>query len=211
MLKKLGSRLSYANVMATIAVFLVLGGAAAIGATSICSGNIPCVNSDDIIDSEVKTPDVADGAVTAAKQGLVPAARVRRITSGQAIANNTTIKLSFQSETFDTANLHSNTVTPTRLTAPIAGLYQVNAGVVWQSATGGGRELWFLSGGVPGAWSQIHSSEATAGPRQTVSDIVSLPAGGFVEALVRQTSGASLMATASASTFMAMTWVGPSS
>jgi hypothetical protein len=210
MLKKLGSRLSYANVAATVAIFLAVGGAGAIAATNSCPGNIPCVNSDDIIDFDVRTTDLADAAVTPEKQGIAPAARVRRITSGQSIANNTTIKLSFQSENFDTADLHSNTVNPTRLTAPKPGLYQVNAGVVWQNNASGSRELWLLSGGSPGAWSQIHSTLAS-GPRQTVSDLISLPAGGFVEALVRQTSGGSLLASQSSSTFMAMTWVGPSS
>ena len=63
MLARIRSRLTYANVMATIAVFMALGGgvAWALGTNS--------VKSKHILDGQVKTPDLGDGAVTAGKVG----------------------------------------------------------------------------------------------------------------------------------------------
>ncbi len=55
----LRSHLTYANVMATLAVFLVLGGGSAV---ALSGSNT--VFSDDIVDGEVETADLATGAAT---------------------------------------------------------------------------------------------------------------------------------------------------
>ena len=55
----LRSHLTYANVMATLAVFLVLGGGSAV---ALSGSNT--VFSDDIVNGEVKTADLATGAAT---------------------------------------------------------------------------------------------------------------------------------------------------
>lgn len=62
-------RLSYANVMSTIAVFGVLAGGGAYAASKIGAGAIKknAVLSKHIKKGAVKTPELADGAVTAAK------------------------------------------------------------------------------------------------------------------------------------------------
>jgi hypothetical protein len=62
MRQRLRSHLTYANVMATIAVFLVLS-----GGTAVALNGSNTVFSDDIVDGEVKTPDVASGAVSLGK------------------------------------------------------------------------------------------------------------------------------------------------
>jgi hypothetical protein len=69
MLSKLRSHLTYANVIASIALFLVLTGAGAIAATNICPPSTPCVNTDDIINGQVTNPDLGTSAVTAPKIG----------------------------------------------------------------------------------------------------------------------------------------------
>jgi hypothetical protein len=61
MLGKLRPRLTYANVMCTIAVFVALGGTGAYAANTIFST--------DIVDGEVRTPDIASAAVTSIKLG----------------------------------------------------------------------------------------------------------------------------------------------
>jgi hypothetical protein len=58
MLRKLSERLSYSNVMSTIAVFGVLAGGTAYAANTI--------NSTDIVDGQVKSVDVGDGEVKSA-------------------------------------------------------------------------------------------------------------------------------------------------
>ena len=56
MLRNLRSRLTYANVMSTIAVFVAVGTGGAYAANTIFST--------DIVDGEVKTADLADAGVT---------------------------------------------------------------------------------------------------------------------------------------------------
>src|SRR3954447_13031729 len=53
--------LTYANVMSTLAVFLAVGGGAAYAANTVFST--------DIVDGEVKTPDIASNAVVTGKIG----------------------------------------------------------------------------------------------------------------------------------------------
>jgi hypothetical protein len=59
---RLRSRLTYANVMATIAVFLVLS-----GGTAVALNGANTVFSDDIVNGEVKNPDLADNSVASGK------------------------------------------------------------------------------------------------------------------------------------------------
>jgi len=90
-LKKLSNRLTYANVMSTVAVFLVLGGATAFAATKIGSGEIKAnailtgkikkeaVTTSKIKNSAISTSKIADDAVTGGKVnegslGTVPSA-----------------------------------------------------------------------------------------------------------------------------------------
>jgi hypothetical protein len=114
MRSKLRSRLTYANVMATIAVFMALGGAATLAATSSCTGGVPCVNSDDIIDGQVKTPDLGTGAVTNAKLAA------NSVSTGKVIDNN--LKgADLLNGTVATADLANGAVTPAKVgTIPAA-------------------------------------------------------------------------------------------
>lgn len=55
--------------------------------------------------------------------------------STQSIANNTQVKIQFQTKEFDTANCFDNT-TNYRFTPNVAGYYQVNAGIRMDGASG---------------------------------------------------------------------------
>jgi hypothetical protein len=253
MLRKLLSSLTYANVIATTALFLVLAGAGAIAATNICPPSTPCVNSDDIIDGEVKTSDLgtaavtnvklannsvrtgkvvdnnllgadlldgtvatndlANGAVTPAKVGTIPGARAQK-TSDQTVSHNTDTTLTFDTESFDTASLHDNATNNSRLTAPISGVYEVDAGIVWGPSVSGDRVLSIRSSVLSFVASSKTRGGVTAGDvtQQSTSGLVKLPAGGTVEAHAYQNSGASLPARGGGGfpdTFLAMHWVGP--
>jgi hypothetical protein len=61
MLARLRPRLTYANVMSTVAVFVAVSTGGAYAANTIFSA--------DIVDGEVKTPDIASAAVTSTKLG----------------------------------------------------------------------------------------------------------------------------------------------
>jgi hypothetical protein len=69
-LKQLRKRLTYANVMSSIAVFLVLGGASAFAATQLAKNS---VGSKQLKKNAVTSPKIKNGAVTASK--LAPSAR----------------------------------------------------------------------------------------------------------------------------------------
>ncbi len=67
--QKIGGRLTYANVMATIAVFGTLAGGSAYAASKITSRDIAknAVHSKHIKKNAVKTPKIKNGAVTSEK------------------------------------------------------------------------------------------------------------------------------------------------
>ena len=76
MLAKLRSRLTYANVVSTICLCLVVGGGTAYAAATVFSG--------DIVDGQVKTVDLGNGAVVTAK--LADAA----VSTGKVLDNHLT-------------------------------------------------------------------------------------------------------------------------
>lgn len=75
-MQQLLSRLSYANVMSTLAVFLVLGGGAAVAAQALAPNSVgpkllqqEAVTRGKIRDSAVSSAKLADGSVTTGKLG----------------------------------------------------------------------------------------------------------------------------------------------
>lgn len=101
---------------------------------------------------------------------------------------------------------------PTRLTAPVAGTYLIEASVQWNGAGGGARIAYF---GVNGAGFGTEAS-VNAGPNsgggseQALSMVKYLAAGDYVETFVMQTSGGNLnvIPTNDGSTHMTMTLLG---
>src|SRR5262249_49365273 len=63
-MKKIGSKLTYANVTATVALFLVLGGGAAFAASHLGKNS---VGTKQLKNNAVTTKKIKNGAVTGAK------------------------------------------------------------------------------------------------------------------------------------------------
>jgi hypothetical protein len=283
MRQKILRRLTYANVMATIAVFLALGGAATIAATSICTGGTACVNSDDIINGQVRSADIganqvatgkvldnslqgsdildesltgldighsvvgedeiafgavgsaevlndsltaadigpaavreselAPGAVTPNDFGTIPAARAQK-TAEQSVPSSPSglTALTFNSESFDTAALHSNSANTQNLTAPRSGVYQVSAGVVWNPSFDTNDRRLEIRSDSPTTFVASTGHRAASGAsftQQSASGLVKLAAGNVVGAFVNQNSGSTRTVRSDSDTFLAMTWVGP--
>jgi hypothetical protein len=94
-LKQIRSRLTYANVMSSIAVFLVLGGASAFAATQLAKNSVGgaqlkrnAVTAAKIKRNAVTTTKVKNGAITGAKVklstlGTVPSAATASSLAGQ--------------------------------------------------------------------------------------------------------------------------------
>ena len=152
---------------------------------------------------------IADGAITTGKvAGSTPAARVSR-TSAQTIPHNSSTELSFTEERYDTAALHASG-TPTRLTAPVAGVYSIGGSIIWGTDTDGGRTVRIQKNG--DTFLAEHSSPASDNTvSQTISTMAKLDAGDYVEVQVVHTANAPLdiVDSGERSPEFAMTWLAP--
>jgi len=221
------SQLTYANVVATLALFLVLGGGAAWAANTIGSA--------DIIDNEVYSADVRDDTLTGGGLGRqdlnagsvrssevtnntlatpdfaksIPAAHVTN-SANQTVPSFQYWTLAFDTERYDTANTHDNATNNSRLTAPVTGIYAVTAQVVWAPASGN-RELLLRKNGTTEI---ARDSRQPTGVdfAQSVTTQVRLQAGDYVEAWVYQSSTQDplpIYASAERSPEFSMTWLAP--
>jgi hypothetical protein len=158
-------------------------------------------------------PTIAAGKVTPGKIATQPGARVT-ISSAFSVPHNVTTAVPFTVETFDTAALHDNAVATSRLTAPIAGVYEIAGGLVWTANVTGSRTAGLVVNGTTPiaqdrrAANDINTNTASI-TAQNVSTVYRLAAGDYVELSVIQTSGIPLDATADDRTHLAMQWLGP--
>jgi len=133
----------------------------------------------------------------ASSGGFTQAVRVTKSAS-QSISNNTDTALTWNTETFDTNGLHDNAVNNSRLTAQVAGKYQVSGGARFDTNGTGRRQLYIKKNGT-----SIYSLLEPAAPNASVptvyviTGLVDLAVGDYVELWVFQNSGGALDLTAS--------------
>jgi hypothetical protein len=147
------------------------------------------------------SPTIGNGKVTTSKFAALPAARVFNSTS-QALSGNTT--LSFNSERFDTANLHSTTTNPSRLTAPVGGVYVITANVSY-SGIGAGTPT-FLAITRNSAFIGADFRQGDGSQDQSVATIYKLAAGDFIQAVAAATGAT--VDTGDFGCSLSMTWIG---
>ena len=103
--------------------------------------------------------------------------------------------LTFNSERWDTANLHETATNSGRLKAPVAGKYYIFANITWESPIGTG--LWGLrlqlNGKTVIAEQTLPNTAASFRISMSVGTLYSLAAGDYVEAQVFQNSGNPLL------------------
>ena len=235
------SRLTYANVMVTALAFVVLGGSAyaasQLAANSVGTKQLKddAVKRAELADGAVGGANLGDGAVAAAKlgdgavtqaklaDGAVGAAQISpgipavRVTSSanQSIPHAAFTNIAFDTESYDTANMHDNTTNNHRLVAPIDGVYQITGQVEWAANGTGGRDLAINSiGGSPGGTLAYTRENDPSGPNawpQQVTSYVKLTAGTSVYLTAFQTTGGALNTFANSywSPVFSMTWVAP--
>lgn len=198
-----------------------------LGAGAVTSGKIAPGALDaqglfgpDVIGSSALAP----GAVGTAETGIVPAARVTFTgTENQSVADtlNTAYTVVWDQEVFDTQGLHAGSATT--LVAPVAGIYQASATVELNNDTLASQDkdvtffLLLVSNGTDiVAQTQNYTTNSGAGYWNpvdlNVSGLVSLGAGGTVEAQIYQYSGTGVALPLDAgddSSDFGMTWTGP--
>ena len=155
-------------------------------------------------------PSIANKAVTPSKLATVPAARATN-TGPVPIPDSDITAVPLNAESFDTANLHSNTVDNTRLTAPIDGIYVIAGHVSWPSGSGDRVVFLAVTSGLTFTRVAATSGAAYAAEaKQTVSAVYKLNAGDYVELEAQQTSGLTeSIQKSDSSPSLEMTWVGP--
>lgn len=127
---------------------------------------------------------------SAVQKGL--GARVNRSTS-QSIANNSHTACSFDTVMYDTGVSSTPFFSigqPTRLTAPVAGLYQINGFVDWNVSLGKVAAVYIrINGGKILAVTQFAPDGAATATWMPVSTQYELAANDYVELIVHQLSG----------------------
>lgn len=140
-----------------------------------------------------------------------PAARLARTATNQSIPNSTQTALQWNSELEDTHNGHDNSTNPSRYTAPVAGLYLVTATVTWDQNASGIREIGLRVNGsvIYDGTRVVNSSNITH--VQSVSHLIRLAVGDYVEATVWQNTGGALAVdrTFHSGPLMEIAWLRP--
>ncbi|MEA2198379.1 MAG: hypothetical protein QOJ25_2430 [Solirubrobacteraceae bacterium] len=157
-------------------------------------------------------PTIKNGAVGTAKFGTIPAANVDSSDpSSVSLPTNTPTALPWNIVELDTDGIFSATH-PTRLTAPVAGTYLVT-GVADVAVTSGGASAQgfvelkaTVNGGVNYFALETFVFPANGDFGHTVTGIVHLGAGDYVEEIVSQGATTATMAAFSS---LSASWVGP--
>jgi hypothetical protein len=174
-------------------------------------GKVPNAVNADHANTANTASTVSAGAITPASISGIPAVRVFSSVS-QPLPNGTPVTLNFNTENFDTANVHSTTVDPSRLTAPITGIYRISASIGFTIGAGRARVDLIKNG----TTLIFNTQNPTAGDNTFLNstDLVQLNAGEFVEVKAQQNSGAASTAfscsPAGACPSFSMEWVAPS-
>lgn len=149
------------------------------------------ISSTNITDLGIATGDIADSAITAPKLAVVTGARVFHNTT-QSIADATNVAVAFNSERYDTATIHDTAVNNTRLTAPAAGIYQINAHVEFAASATGVRAASLRLNGATLIAGQLIPAPAAGTAFITLTTQYLLAATDYVEVIVNQSSGGPL-------------------
>jgi hypothetical protein len=234
------ARPSSSMVVALIALFVALIGTAQavdgplpgqnqVGSADVINND---VRSEDIRDANLTTADIRAEAVTGGKiaadavtagkiadgslgtaefSSSIPAARATH-SANQAIPSGLLIVLPFDSERYDTANLHDESTNNSRLTAPVTGIYAVTAQVEWSQQNVGSRYMELRRAGTLTRIAKERMVAVGGHPtHQELTTQVRLGAGEGVELAVQQDADTDVFihALREYSPDLSMTWLAP--
>jgi hypothetical protein len=106
------------------------------------------------------------------------------------IAHNSNTPVTFNSESWDTDEIHSITSNTSRLTCKTAGIYLLHACIIWADNATGERILNFRVNGSDFVSSERRASHGNAW--MTLVDVAHLAVNDYVEIIAYQTSGGNL-------------------
>jgi hypothetical protein len=162
------------------------------------------------------SPELNPGVVGTAETGTIPAVRVFNTTAQTIPGGSTPTFLSFDSEQFDTAAMHSTSSSTDTLTAPVDGIYDVSAWIQWgfggavDSPTPSLSAIILASNGARVADSETISLATNT--VQNLSGLLKLSAGNTVKLSVvnaNSTEAAVFGNAAAGLPALSMAWIGP--
>lgn len=136
----------------------------------------------------------APGAPGADGDIFFEGARVRK-TTNTSVANNTWVNICYNTEDYDTDNIHDNVTNNDRLTCNTAGYYLVYCNIYWSQNGTGERDiiLNYNDGTVPNiARDVVYPNTSAYLTIQSVSTVWYMDVGSYFCSWVRQTSGVTL-------------------
>jgi hypothetical protein len=142
----------------------------------------------------ITAPTIDSNAVVGTANRLLHRQAMVRVTksAAQTLTTSTFTAIAFDGETFDTDTLHDNVTNNSRLTASVTGKWFVEASVGFVANTTGQRALRVMKNGT----TYYSTAEITAGsssrPALTITALVDLAAGDYVEIIGFQDSGGNL-------------------
>jgi len=158
-------------------------------------------------------PSLAAGAVHPGNLGAVPAARLTNA-SDQAWPDQLSVTpVSFDSEVYDTANMHDS-AHPTRLTAPIDGVYLIGGSVTFGPSATNSRSINLVENGFTTLAREFDDYAATDYLPVSAVTTAKLRAGDYVEAEAARSGGTGIRIVSSGPQFSPafwMTWIAPAS
>ncbi len=175
--------------------------AGAVRASDIANGSIGpskiapnSIGKEQIMPGGVGKSEIAHGAVGVSELAPLPGARAFR-SAPISIPTDVVTELPLTDAAYDQGGVWS-TAQPTRLTAPVAGVYLITASVVFQSNGTGPRGLWLVPAGNPAnpyiGEQQMAVTQARELSELSVTLTLRLAAGDAVAIAVRQGSGVDL-------------------
>ena len=151
-------------------------------------------------------PSLRSGAVTPSKTSAFPGARVTTASS-PSVANSAYLPLPFGTVDFNLGGVFESGA-PTKLTAPIAGIYDVAGTAEWASGGVGYRQLEIDTESSGRLATELIPVAAAQFTYNNVSTTVQLKAGESVQLVADQASGGALTVNRA---FFSMVWVGSGS
>lgn len=153
------------------------------------SGQVLTKNSSTDGDASWATPSGGSGFL---------GARVYNSANISVVSGGSGTILTFNSERYDTDNIHSTVSNTSRLTATTAGKYHISGTLFFANNTTGARGLQILLNGATNiAIVRIPTVAGTDVPALNISTVYDLAAGDYVELIAYQTSSGALNVTAS--------------
>lgn len=175
--------------------------AGAVRASDIANGSIGAskiapnsIGQGQIARGGVGSSEIAAGAVGTSELAHLPGGRAYR-SSALALATGAQVEVTLTDIDYARGGVWDG-AHPTRLTAPVAGVYQITAGALFAASATGARALWIAPAGDaahPYAGAQQQAVAAAGAPTAlSAAVVVHLDAGASVALVVQQTSGAAL-------------------